>query len=74
MKLILFYGCKVWGFSNINIVEKLHLKFCKYILNLNNSTPNYMEYGELGRYPLYMYIKVRMVTFWPNTIYSNKLV
>ena len=25
---IILYGCEVWGFSNINFVEKLHLKFC----------------------------------------------
>ena len=73
VKPVLLYGCEVWGFSNINIVEKLQLKFCKYILNLNNSTPNYMVYGELGRYPLSINIKVRMVTFWANMIYSNKL-
>ena len=73
VKPVLLYGCEVWGFSNINIVEKLHLKFCKYILNLNNSTPIYMVCGELGRYSLSINIKVRMVTFWANMIYSNKL-
>ena len=48
-------------------------KFCKHILNLNSSTPNYMVYGELGRYPLAINVKVRMITFWANMIYSNIL-
>lgn len=35
---ILCYGCEVWGFGNIALVEKLHLKFCKQILNIKSST------------------------------------
>ena len=27
--LILTYGCEVWGFENINLIEKLHLKYLK---------------------------------------------
>ena len=73
VKPILLYGCEVWGFSNHSLIEKLHLKFCKHILNLNNSTPNYMVYGELGRFPLVINVKVRMITFWANMVYSNKL-
>lgn len=42
VKPILLYGCEVWGFGNIALVEKLHLKFCKNILNLKSSTPNYI--------------------------------
>ena len=70
---VMLYGCEIWGFSNLSLIEKLHLKFCKHILNLNSSTPNYMVYGELGRYPLAINVKVRMITFWANMIYSNKL-
>ena len=73
VKPVMLYGCEIWGFSNLSLIERLHLKFCKHILNLNSSTPNYMVYGELGRYPLAINVKVRMITFWANMIYSNKL-
>lgn len=33
---ILLYGCEVWGFSNIAIIERIHLKFCKLLLHVNN--------------------------------------
>jgi hypothetical protein len=52
VKPILLYGCEIWGFGNNDLLEKVHLKFCKMILNLKTSTPNYMIYGELGRYPV----------------------
>ena len=39
------------------------IKFCKQILNLKYSTPNDMVYGELGRFPLNINVKVRMISF-----------
>lgn len=47
---ILLYGCEVLGFSNNAILERGPLKFCK-LLQLKQSTPDFMVYGELGRYP-----------------------
>ena len=29
VKSILLYGCGIWGFGNIDIIERVHLKFCK---------------------------------------------
>ena len=49
---ILSYGCEVWVFENIDIIERIHLKFCKIIVIVKKSTANDMVYGELGRYPL----------------------
>ena len=51
VKPILLYGYEIWGSGNNDVLEKVRLKFCKMILNLKTSTPNYMIYGELGRYP-----------------------
>ena len=28
---IITYGCEVWGFEDLNIIEKLQLKYLKYI-------------------------------------------
>ena len=54
---ILFYGCEIWGFTDVTVIEQLQLRFCKLLLNLKQSTPNVMVYGELGLYPLLVKIK-----------------
>jgi hypothetical protein len=35
-------------------------------LNLKSSTPSYMVYGELGRYPIDIDIKVRTISYWAD--------
>ena len=36
------------------------------------STPNCMVYGELGRYPLEIDIKVRMISYWSKLIQGKQ--
>ena len=61
---ILLYGSEVWGFANVEVIEKFHRWFLKYILKLSSRTPNPMVYGETGRTELILMIKYRMVNFW----------
>ena len=46
---IILYGCEVWGIENFDLLESVHLKFCKYLLGIKTCIPNCMIYGELGR-------------------------
>ena len=71
---ILTYSSEIWGFENKGIIEKIHLQFCKKILSVRSSTPNLMVYGELGRFPLDISIKIRMLCFWNKMLMKeNKL-
>ena len=65
---ILLYGCEIWGFTNTAMIERVHLKFCKLLLHLKQSTPDFMIYGELGRYPMEIQIKTRMISYWSKLI------
>jgi hypothetical protein len=55
-------------YENIDIIEKPHVKLCKLLLNLKTSTPNVMLYGELGRYPLNIRVKLNILSFWLTLI------
>ena len=50
---VLLYGCDIWGFESLDIIERIHLKFLKYIFSLISSTLTYMVYEETGRFFLY---------------------
>ena len=71
VKPILLYGCEIWGFGNIDVLERVQLKFYKYIFQLKKATPNYMIYGEIGILPLIVDIKTRTVSYWARII-NNK--
>ncbi|CAG2256342.1 unnamed protein product [Mytilus edulis] len=68
VKPILIYGSEVWGFGNNSVIERVHMKFCKLLLKVKNSTPNFMIYGELGRYPLEIDIKLRIINYWTKLL------
>jgi hypothetical protein len=59
---ILVYSCEVWGFENKQGIEKMHLQYyCKRILNLRSSTPNFMVYGEIGRFPVEIISQIALI-------------
>lgn len=68
VKPILLYGSETWGFGNIEIIERVQLKFLKHILNLKKSTPNCIVYGETGTFPIAVDIKTRIISFWSKMI------
>ena len=69
---ILLYGCEVWGYENTDIIEKVHTKFCKFMFGVSKFSHNMPIYGELGRYPLSITIKQRMVCYWTRILKSNQ--
>ena len=65
---ILLYGCEIWGYSNVPSIETFHLKFLKMTLGVHIKTCNNMVYGELGRFPLEIFIKKRAIGYWARII------
>ena len=57
---ILTYGCEIWGYEYTTQLEKIHLQFCRNILGVRTTTPNFMTYRELGRTPIYSYIMYKI--------------
>ena len=48
------------------------MQFYKIILGVKKSTPNYILYGELGRFPIKVFVKSRMIGMWKRLICGNQ--
>ena len=68
IKPIILYECELWGTGNVDALEMIQLKFYKRVLNLKNSTPSKMVYGELGVMPLYIDVQTRIISFWKKIV------
>ena len=68
------YGCEIWGFGKAKEIERIHLKFCKRLLNVKMSTCTNSIYGELGRFPLFINRYVRIVKFWCKTVSTENIL
>ena len=66
----------MWGNINSEVLERIHKKFCKWVLKFKQSTNTSVLYGELGRFPLYIEINIRMVKYFLkiNTIKSDNCI
>ena len=51
-----------------DFLERVCLEFYKIILNAKESTPNLMLYRELGRQPISVLIKPKMIGFWQRLV------
>ena len=55
-------------------MERIHLKFCKSILNVRKSTCNAAVYAELGRYPLYIVRHVKIMKYWFKVMNTENII
>ena len=69
---ILNYGCEIWGFNTALQIERVHLKFCKSVLKVKQSTQNDFIYGELGRRTLITNRLFRIIKYWFKILESRE--
>ena len=67
---VLLYSCEVWGFGDLTDIEK---DFMKYSLHVKKNMPNVMLYGDLGRFPLSVIVKKRVIGYWFDLLTGDKL-
>jgi len=68
---ILLYCSEVWVIYNLTDIDKIHIRFCRNILGVEQQTPNACIYGELGRCPLSVIAKERSIIFCTNIMKSD---
>ena len=69
--LILNYASEIWGLTSAVRIDRVQRKFCKWMLNVKQSTNNLAVCIELGIYPLIIERKMRIVKYWLKLI-SNE--
>ena len=65
---ILTLGSEFWGYESLEMLERVHTDFLRRMSECRKRTPKYMLYAGLGRYPIKITIKQRMVSFWTRLI------
>lgn len=67
---ILTYGSEIWGTCVNNIIESVHMKFCKMQLGVSINTPTPAVLGECGREHIYIKCFVKSIKYWLKLLSS----
>ena len=66
---ILEYAAEVWySKQEMKNLEKIHLKYLKRTLNVKVSSSNLAIYSELGRFPLDIKVKYKILKYWKRIL------
>ena len=65
---ILFYGAEICGSERRNQIEKIHLRFCKFVLGVAQNAHSAAVLGECGRLPLSIQYQKRYIKYWLKLI------
>ena len=68
---ILIYGSEVWGYQQYSTIERVHYRFCKYLLNVSSNTHNSAVLGECGRQPIFIKCYVKVISYWIKLLHMN---
>ena len=64
VKPILCFALDVWGYEYSQSVEKVHIDFCKRVCCLNQSSADFYELTECGRYPIAVTYISQCIKYW----------
>jgi hypothetical protein len=61
---VLLYGSEVWGSKPYDVIEAINVKACKQFMMVSSKTTNAAVLGDCGRYPLFISIVMRLISYW----------
>jgi len=68
---ILMYGAEVWGTEYRKSIERVQIKFCKYVLGVGSRTSDIAVLGECGRCPLFVHYYCKVIKYWTRLLCMN---
>jgi hypothetical protein len=70
---VLGYASEIWcNTVEIPCVERVQLRFLKYLLHVKDSTCTTAVLGESGRYPIYVTHLFKLIKYWCRIVSLNK--
>ena len=51
---IMLYASEIWGVKRFEVMERVLLTFCKYVLQVPSNCSTVGVLGELGRFPFHL--------------------
>jgi hypothetical protein len=70
----ILYSSEILGYNKSKDIERIHMKFCKIILNVRQNTWNASVYGDLGWYRLFINRYVRIIKFWCSLVITENII
>ena len=62
---VMNYASEIWGrTTETDAIEKIQLRYMKFILGVKQSTCSLALYGELGRFPVHLKHMSNLVAYW----------
>ena len=65
---ILTYSIEIYGYGNLEIIERIHTEFLRKITKSRKSMPKYILYAELGRHSVQIDVKLRIINYWSSIL------
>ena len=59
------------SFKSTSEFDKMHARFCKYILGVHKKACNFAAFSELGQFPLLISIITGCINFWLHILHSG---
>jgi hypothetical protein len=83
VKPVLTYGADICGYRpskcaslynemKKDVMEKCHLKYCRFVLGVNKRAPNIGIYGETGRFPMFISSVTLYIKYWHRLAQCDK--
>ena len=57
------YGFDIIDSIDTSFLEKVNLKFCKYVLGTGKKAVNIAARAELAQYPIYVFVKLQVLKY-----------
>ena len=65
---VLCYGSEIWGHEFSENIERVQIKFCRFLTGVNSSVNKQAVLGECGRHPLCIFYFKRCISYWLKLI------